>query len=161
MLAGIDLVVSNLDELDGRLLVVFDGRCGFCNRSVRWFLRRDRYDRLRFVPYESSEITDFRRRHGFAAGEGTSIDLNTDPSTILVVQQAGLPTENVLVRSDAVIRLLSQLPRPWPALAKLMRLMPRPLRDLAYRLVARSRFTFFKRLESCPIPTAAERARFL
>ena len=148
--------MNDLDELDGRLLVVFDGRCGFCNRSVRWFLRRDCLDRLRFVPYESPRIASLLRRNGWA-GEGTTID----PSTIIVVRDAGLPAESVLVRSDAVIALLNQLQSPWPALGNILRLIPRPLRDLGYRLVARSRFTFFRRLESCPIPTAAERARFL
>ena len=50
------MIVSGLVEIGGRLLVVFDGRCGFCNRAVRWFLRRDRRDRLRFVASESAEV---------------------------------------------------------------------------------------------------------
>jgi predicted DCC family thiol-disulfide oxidoreductase YuxK len=148
--------VSNLEELGGRLLVIFDGRCGFCNRSVRWFLRRDRHDRMRFVPFESPKIAALLRRHGFSHEEAT-----LDPSTILVVRDSALLTESVLVRSDAVIALLNELPPPWPAFAAFMRLIPRPLRDFGYRLVARSRITFFRRLESCPIPTAVERARYL
>jgi len=148
--------VRDFSELDGRLLVVFDGRCGFCNRSVRWLLRHDRRDRLRFVPYESPKIGDLLRRHGWGGA-----DVVVDPSTIVVVRDAGYPTERVLVRSDAVIALLRELPRPWPGVAAWMRLIPRQLRNLGYRLVARSRFTLWKRLETCPVPTAAERARFL
>jgi predicted DCC family thiol-disulfide oxidoreductase YuxK len=67
----------------------------------------------------------------------------------------------LLSRSDAVLALLSRLPSPWPTVAGALRLVPRPLRDLAYRLVARWRYRVWGRLETCPIPTAEERNRFL
>ena len=154
MRIGIDVI--DLTELEGRLLVVFDGRCGFCNRSVRWLLRRDRFDRLRFVPFKSPMIADLLRRNGIV-GENSALN----PSTILVVRDAGLPGQTDLVRSNAVIETLRELPPPWPALATLLRVIPRPLRDYGYMLIARWRFRLGNRLESCPLPTAAERARFL
>jgi predicted DCC family thiol-disulfide oxidoreductase YuxK len=60
-----------------------------------------------------------------------------------------------------VVALLLELPRPWPAVAILLRTVPRPLRDLGYRLIARWRYRIWERLESCPVPTPDERARFL
>jgi predicted DCC family thiol-disulfide oxidoreductase YuxK len=57
--------------------------------------------------------------------------------------------------------LLSELPRPWPAIAAALGWIPRLLRDLGYRLVARWRYRIWERLESCPVPTAEERERFL
>jgi predicted DCC family thiol-disulfide oxidoreductase YuxK len=57
--------------------------------------------------------------------------------------------------------MLAELPRPWPAVAVAIRLFPRPLRDLGYHLVARWRYRLWGRLETCPIPTVAERERFL
>jgi predicted DCC family thiol-disulfide oxidoreductase YuxK len=148
--------VSELDNLGDRLLFIFDGRCGLCNRSVRWFLTRDRLDRLRFVPSESPKVADVLARHGMdaAAAVGSS-------GSILVLRDAGKPTERLLSRSDAVLALLLQLRSPWPAVAGALRLIPRPLRDLAYRLVARWRYRVWGRLEACPIPTAEERNRFL
>jgi len=148
--------VSELDNLGDRLLVIFDGRCGLCNRAVRWFLARDRRDRLRFVPSESPKVAALLARHGLDAQAATD-----GPGSILVVRDAGRPTERLLNRSDAVLALLAQLPSPWPAVATLLRWVPRPLRDLAYRLVARWRYRIWGRLESCPIPTAKERSRFL
>lgn len=148
--------METFDDLGTRLLVVFDGRCGFCNRSVRWLLRRDRNDRLRFVAFESPRVTELLSRHGFADQITRS-----NPDSILVITNAGKPSERILTRSAAVLELLRALPKPWPSLAAIFRWIPRPLRDLGYRFVARARFFIAGRLASCPIPSSAERARFL
>ena len=138
------------------MLVVFDGRCGFCNRAVRWFLRRDRRDRLRFAASESAKVAELLARHGM----GTA-DSGSGPGTILVVEDADGLAEKLLLRSDAVVAMLSQLPRPWPAVGVGLKWIPRPLRDLGYRLIARWRYRIWGRLESCPLPAAEERERFL
>jgi len=150
------MIVSGLVEIGGRLLVVFDGRCGFCNRAVRWFLRRDRRDRLRFVASESAKVAELLARHGIGMA-----DSGTGPGTILTVEDADGPAEKLLVRSDAVVAMLSQLPRPWPAIAVMVGWATRPVCDLGYRLIARWRYRIWGRLESCPLPAAEERERFL
>jgi predicted DCC family thiol-disulfide oxidoreductase YuxK len=146
------------DRLDicGRLLVVFDGRCGFCNRAVRWFVRRDRRDRLRFVASESAKVAGLLGRHGV----GTA-DSGAGPGSILVVEDADGLAEKLLVGTDAVVAMLRELPRPWPAVAGGLRWVPRPVRELGYRIIARWRYRIWGRLESCPLPTAEERERFL
>ena len=146
--------MNSLEELGGRLLVIFDGRCGFCNRSVRWFLRRDRRDRLRFVASDSPKVAELLARHG-----GSDHVLSS--MTILVVRDAGRPSEQVLIRSDAAVALLAALPNPWPVIGKVFGWIPRPLRDLGYRIIARLRYRIWGRFETCPIPTAQERAHFL
>lgn len=143
-------------HLDGRLLVLFDGHCGLCNRSVRWFLVRDHRDRLRFAPSQSEPVADLFARHGLSA-----TDVPTGPASILVVRSAGSPSEEVLIRSRALLAILAELPRPWPAIAAVLRAIPRPFLDLAYRIVARWRYRIWGRLDTCPIPTPEERARFL
>ena len=148
--------MSDLDNIGDRLLVIFDGLCGFCNLSVRWFLRRDRQDRLRFVASDSPIIAGLLVRPGFDPDIATG-----NSGTILVAQALDTPGERLLVRSDAVLAILRQLPAPWPAFAACFQLIPRPLRDLGYRLVARWRYRIWGHLDSCPIPTAEERARFL
>ena len=141
--------------LGGRLLVLFDGHCGLCNRSVRWFLRRDRQDRLRFGPADSPKVAALLARHGFDWSDADG------PSSIVVVECVETPAERLLIRSDAVLKMLGELPQPWPFVARCLKLIPRPLRDLCYRLIARWRYRIWGRLESCPIPTALERGRFL
>ena len=153
--------MSDFENLGDRLLVIFDGHCGFCNRSVRWFLTRDRLDRLRFIPSESPKVAGIFDRHKITQSDQGLGSSALGPSTILVVRDPDRPTEQVLVRSDAAIAMLKELPRPWPAVADLFRIVPRPLRDLGYRLIARFRYRIWGRLETCPIPTAQERIRFL
>jgi predicted DCC family thiol-disulfide oxidoreductase YuxK len=143
-------------RIGGRLLVVFDGRCGFCNRAVRWFVRRDRRDRLRFVASESAKVAELLGRHGIEA-EGSG----TGPGTILAVEDADGPAEKLLVGSDAVVAMLRELPRPWPAVGVVLKWVPRPVRELGYRLIARWRYWIWGRLESCPLPADEERERFL
>ena len=148
--------MSEFDSIGDRLLVVFDGRCGLCNRSIRWFLVRDLGDRLRFAGYESPKVAALLVRHGFDASR-----VELDPSTMLVAVAVGSPAERLLPRSDGVLAILNELPSPWPSLAAALRWIPRPLRDLAYRLIARFRYRIWGRLDACPIPTAAEQTRFL
>ncbi|MFY9854564.1 MAG: DCC1-like thiol-disulfide oxidoreductase family protein [Terracidiphilus sp.] len=143
-------------ELGGRLVVVYDGHCGLCNRTMRWLLRRDQRDRLRFVASESDIAAALLARHGINCP-----DAESGPSAILVVLNFGEPVERVLARSDAIVALFGQFPQPWPAVAAILSWLPRPLRDLGYRLIARWRYRIWGRLEICPIPGANERTRFL
>ena len=148
--------MSDFNDIGGRVLVIFDGHCGLCNGSVRWFLVRDRKDRLRFVPSESPKVAEILRRHG--------VNMSTEPAgpdTILVVRDPGGSMERLLERSDGVMAMLEELPRPWPAVATVLRWIPRELRDFVYRLIARWRYRIWGRLESCPLLTAEERGRFL
>ena len=154
--AFISISVSEFKDIGGRLLVIFDGRCGLCNRSVAWFLTRDRNDRMRFVSSDAPAAGSLLGRHGLAsfAAQGNS-------ATILVVVSPGTPAERMLVRSAAVLELLARLPAPWPVLATVLGWIPYRLRDLGYRLVARFRYRLFGRLDECPIPTASAENRFL
>ena len=153
--------MSDFENLGDRLLVIFDGHCGFCNRSVRWFLTRDRNDRLRFIASESPKVAAILTRQGITQTDQGLTSSTLAPSTILVIRDPQGPAEQILVRSDAAIAMLDELPRPWPAIAAVLNWIPRFLRDLGYRLIARFRYRIWGRLETCPIPTARERIRFL
>lgn len=134
------------------MLVVFDGHCGLCNGTVRWFARRDRRDRLRFAASEAPVAAELLARSGLAGSE---------QDTIVVVRGAETTTPQAFTRSAAVVALLTELPRPWPFWAGILHALPRPLRDLGYRLLARVRYRIWGQLASCPIPTTEERRHFL
>jgi predicted DCC family thiol-disulfide oxidoreductase YuxK len=153
--------VSELPDIGDRLLVIFDGRCGLCNRSVRWFLARDHRDQLRFVPSESPKVAAFLKRQIPGATSSTKGPSSTDLESILVVRHVGRHNEELMFRSDAVLELLRRLPPPWPMVASIATWVPRPLRDLVYRLVARYRHRLFGRFDACPLPTAEERSHFV
>jgi predicted DCC family thiol-disulfide oxidoreductase YuxK len=122
-----------------------------CDASVRWLLARDRRGALAFAPLEGEVAAAVRARHP---------ELPPVDETVVLVESPETPAERVRVRSDAALAIVARLGGAWRATA-LLRLVPRPLRDLVYRFVARRRFAWFGRLEACRIPTPEERARFL
>jgi len=106
-------------------LVLFDGGCGLCHRSVAFLARRDRDgSRFRFAPL-GGETARERLADADRLPDGTVVLLAAD----------GRP----MFRSDAVLHALGRLGGPWRCLAAAGRALPRPLRDGAYRLVARVR----------------------
>jgi predicted DCC family thiol-disulfide oxidoreductase YuxK len=141
-------------DIGNRVLVVFDGHCGLCTGSVRWLMRRDLRDRLRFAALDSTKVAGVLERHSLSG-----LELAT--GTLVVVVDAGGAAERVLLRSDAVVALLYELQRPWAWVGAVLKWIPRPMRDLGYRLVARWRHRIWGRLESCPLPTAEDQGRFL
>jgi len=149
-------MMNNLAELGSRLLVIYDGQCGLCYRVVRWLLRSDRRDRLRFAAAESEKVAGLLARLGISLP-----DVKFGPATILVVRNFNHPAEQVLVRSEAILALLAELPHPWPTVETVLSWVPRPVRDLVYRLIARWRYRIWGQLECCPMPTAGDQARFL
>ena len=131
--------------------VLFDGECNLCDRSVQWLLRHDRKAALRFGALEGGAGGEVRARHP---------RLPSADETIVLVESPGTPEERVRVRSDAALAILARLGGGW-RLATLLRIVPRPLRDLVYGAVAKRRRRWFGRLPACRIPTPEERSRFL
>jgi predicted DCC family thiol-disulfide oxidoreductase YuxK len=136
---------------DRRILVLYDGVCGLCNRLNRFLLARDRHGWFDFAPLQSDTGRAWLARTGLAGAA---------PDTLVVVADYRSPSPRPLTRSDAVLVLLPSLGGHWRA-AALLRAIPRPIRDAAYALVARHRYAIFGRFESCPLPPAGSRARFI
>jgi predicted DCC family thiol-disulfide oxidoreductase YuxK len=136
--------------------VLYDGVCGFCNRMVRRTLRRDRDALFRFAPLQGTLARTILARHGVALPPAAS----SDPGTIYLVLDYGAAGERLLARSDAVAFIVRYLPG-FSLPAVFFRLLPRFLRDALYNFVARHRYRFFGRYDTCPLPRPEERARFL
>jgi predicted DCC family thiol-disulfide oxidoreductase YuxK len=132
-------------------IVLYDGVCGFCNRGVRFLLKRDRQDHLRFASLQSDFAGALLTRHGVDA---TRLD------TIYVVADYGHPGENLLARADAVVFLGRGIGGVWNVV-RLLNILPKWARDRAYNLVARHRYRFFGKHESCPPPDERDKHKFL
>ncbi len=131
-------------------IVLYDGVCGLCNRLNQFLLKRDHHDRFRFASLQSEFAKDLLERHGLDA---------TDLDTVWVVVDYGTPNERVLARSDAVLHALKQLGPPW-ALTSVAKILPRPVRDTAYKLVARNRYRIFGKYEVCMMPEERFKHKF-
>jgi predicted DCC family thiol-disulfide oxidoreductase YuxK len=129
-------------------LVLYDGHCALCDRTVRWLLRLDRQGHLRFAPLQGSTAAAVRQRRPGLAAIDSIVYLRRDETE-----------ERLSVESDAVLDILADL-GVFRLAARMARLVPRRLRDLAYRAVARRRYRWFGRYETCRIPPAGD-PRFL
>ena len=133
-------------------ILLYDGVCGLCNRFVQFTLRHDRPASFRFAALQSQLAAGILARHGANP---------SDLDTVYVVINHDQPDECLLARSDAVLFGLQQFSGIWRAAGLLLRLIPRVLRDWAYRLVARHRYRIFGRYDSCPLPNQDTRDRFV
>lgn len=131
---------------DDRAVVLFDGVCNLCNGSVQFILKRDPHGRFRFASLQSDAGRGLLHAHGLPADALESVVLVEDG--------------RAWTRSDAALRIARGLSGGWRA-AGVLRVVPRPLRDAVYGLVARNRYRWFGKRESCMIPTPEWRARFL
>lgn len=132
-------------------VLLYDGTCGFCAESVQLVLRHDRRRTLRFASLQGAFGADVRARHPALAG--------ADSVAWLEPASPGR-AERVLLRSDAALRVAGYL-GGWFHLARLAAILPRPLRDAGYDLVARHRHRLSGDGPSCLLPAPDARARFL
>jgi predicted DCC family thiol-disulfide oxidoreductase YuxK len=127
-------------------LVLYDGVCGLCARSVRWILRHERDHELQFAPLQGSTAAALRAKHPVI------------PQTLeSVVYVAG---DRAYVRSKAFLHLSRHLRAPWRWLYA-FRWMPSVILDLPYRLVAATRYRIFGKSDACELPSPEQRVRFL
>ncbi len=133
-------------------VVFFDGVCGLCNRFVDFVLSRDRRGAIRFAPLQGEtarQVLSSEFRVPSAKTQSFKTIVWIDPS------------HREFVRSAAAVRVLWRLGGNWWLIGWLLWLIPRPLRDVGYRLVAANRYRLFGKKETCRLPSPAERERFL
>jgi predicted DCC family thiol-disulfide oxidoreductase YuxK len=133
-------------------VVYFDGVCGLCNRFVDFVLSRDRRGAIRFAPLQGETAARVVSGEWQVASDGQE-----SVSTVVWQDSSG----REFVRSAAAVRVLWQLGRVWWLIGWLLWLIPLPLRDLGYRVIAANRYRLFGKKETCRMPTPAERVRFL
>lgn len=139
-----DLAADRNDDAVQTILF-FDGVCGLCNRAVDFVLARDKDGTIKFAPLQGDTARQLLTPADLA-------DLNT------MVLWVGGKTYR---KSAAAARILWRLHWGWRMTGTLLWLIPLPLRNLGYTLVARNRYRFFGKKETCRMPSAAERLRFL
>ena len=127
-------------------IILFDGVCNLCNGSVNFILARDPREVFLFSPVQSAFAKELLARHGLAGIGNDSFVL--------------LKNEKYYLRSDAALQISREMRGVWPLLYGL-RIVPKPLRDAAYNLVARNRYKLFGRKECCMVPTPALKRRFI
>jgi predicted DCC family thiol-disulfide oxidoreductase YuxK len=133
----------------GAPVLLYDGVCGFCNKTVQMILDHDRRGTLRFAALQSDYGRGVVERHPELRG--------VDSVVFVEKSDAG---EHVHTRSDAALRVAAYLGGFWRVFLCAY-VVPRPARDYLYDLFARNRYRFFGKYDQCMLPPAEARARFL
>ncbi|SIO04589.1 Predicted thiol-disulfide oxidoreductase YuxK, DCC family [Bradyrhizobium erythrophlei] len=126
-------------------VILYDGVCVFCSRWIRYIATHDVSRRFRFTAIQSD--------YGTRLAQAFNIDPN-DPDTNAVIH-GGVAH----FKSDGALTTLSLLPG-WRWVRALL-LIPKPIRDAVYNLVARNRYRIFGKYDECFVPDAAMRARVM
>ena len=127
-------------------VILFDGVCNLCNASVDFVMARDRRERFRFGSLQSEFGRETMAGHG------------QDPEALNSF--ALLEDGTLYTRSTAALRVARRLGGAWPLLYVFI-LVPRFLRDAVYGWIARNRYRWFGKSDTCRLPTAEEKARFV
>jgi predicted DCC family thiol-disulfide oxidoreductase YuxK len=135
-----------IDAAEVEPIVLYDGVCGLCARSVRWILRKERDHALRFAPLQGPTAAALRTRYP---------EIPTTLESVVYISDG-----KAHVRSKAFLHLASHLRAPWRWMHAL-RWMPGFLLDLGYRPIARLRYRIWGKTDSCELPSPENRPRFL
>ena len=137
---------TNSKKLEHDKIIFFDGVCGLCDQFVTILIDIDRKKILRFSPqqgkyFQTTEIT---------------VLINPQMGDSIFYYRGG----RIFSKSTAVLNALSDLGGVWK-ICGIFKLIPKPMRDAVYDLVAKNRYQIFGKKESCRLPTAEEKSRFI
>jgi len=128
-------------------ILFYDGHCALCHGAVKFVLKRDRAGSFHFAPLQGET---FQSR--VPPEKRASL-----PDSVAVLTASG----ELLIRSSAFLYIFRKIGRGWRILAGVLGIVPRPVRDVVYDLIARIRYKVFgTRDELCPIVPPDLRSRF-
>ncbi|ANI89205.1 thiol-disulfide oxidoreductase [Arachidicoccus ginsenosidimutans] len=128
-------------------IVLFDGVCNLCNGAVQFIIRHDKRNVYKFASLQSGFAKEFLTKHDIKIAE--------PPQSILLIRD-----DKIYKESSAALHIAQKLNGAWRLLSAFL-IVPKFIRDSVYRFIARNRYKWFGKRESCMIPTKELRERFL
>ncbi len=127
-------------------IILFDGVCNLCNSSVIFAIKRDKNDVFRFAALQSEIGEQLTSKY--------NIDTSKTDSIILI------DGEKYYEKSSAALHIAKYLSGGWPLLYSFI-ILPKFIRDSVYNFIAKNRYKWYGKKESCMIPTPELQAKFL
>lgn len=126
-------------------IILFDGDCNFCDKSVQFIIKRDHVGKYKFASLQSEIGRELVKQH--------NIPENID-SFILIAHQRWY------AKSSAALRVCKNLTGLWKIFYGLL-IVPKPIRDFVYHIIANNRYKWFGTKDHCTLPSPDIRKRFL
>ena len=136
----------NQNNVTDQSIILFDGVCNLCNGFVNFLIPRDKENRFQFGSLQSDKVKELLKQYHYSAD---------DISTVLLLENRQLYSQ-----STAVLRNARKMNGAWPLRYGFM-IIPRPIRDFLYNLIARNRYSLFGKKDSCMMPTPEWSAKFI
>lgn len=128
-------------------LILFDGVCNLCNRSVQLVIKNDKKNIFLFAPLQGQTAKHIISKY--------NIDTSKVDSILLYIPEKGL-----FLKSTAALKIASRLGFAWN-LFSLFLIIPAFIRNWIYDLIAKNRYTWFGKKEACMVPTEELKSKFL
>lgn len=126
-------------------IILFDGDCNFCDQSVQFIMKHDPKAMFRFASLQSDIGKGYLRRY----------NAPNDIDSVVLIED-----NHCYFKSDAGLRICRNLTGLWK-LCYFLLVVPRPVRDFCYDIIAKNRYKWFGKRENCMLPSAEDRKRFL
>ena len=137
-----------LNELPkNKKIILFDGVCNLCNSSINYVIDHDKKDVFRFASLQSELGKTIQDYLGIK---------NTNLDTIILY----IPNEAYYIKSTAALKIMITFSGIWK-LMQLFTIIPAPIRDFVYNYIAKNRYKWYGKQESCRIPTIELKSKFL
>ncbi|MCY4779823.1 DCC1-like thiol-disulfide oxidoreductase family protein [Sphingobacterium sp. UT-1RO-CII-1] len=136
-------IKSLLNSSDIELIVLFDGVCNLCNSTVDFIIKNDKNKNLRYASLQSE------------LGSRVLAYFKTRPDSIILVSPNYLYT-----KADAALLIAKELKKPY-SLLYYLRVVPLKIRNLIYDVIAKNRYKWFGKKNSCRLPNKEEQKLFI
>ena len=127
-------------------ILMFDGLCNLCNSSVQFVIKRDLKKKIVFSSLQSEIAQDFL---------STQNDSLKNCDSVILIDK-----NNIYTKSSAAIKVSQSLKGLW-FMMSIFIILPKPIRDYVYDVIASRRYRWFGKRTNCYIPTKEEQELFL
>ncbi|MFA5834986.1 MAG: DCC1-like thiol-disulfide oxidoreductase family protein [Bacteroidota bacterium] len=131
-------------------ILLYDGVCGFCNSTIQLIIKHDKKKTMRFAAIQSAFAQQVFERH----------PILKEIDSLILIDQTDSLNEQIHIRSTGALFVAEYLGSGWN-MFRIAWIIPPPLRDYAYDLFAKYRYSLFGKYDSCLLPPAEVRSRFI
>jgi predicted DCC family thiol-disulfide oxidoreductase YuxK len=128
------------------MIIYFDGVCNLCNGFIDFLIKRDKRRVFKYTSLQGKKGQDLLLKH----------KLPTENLSSVILEKDGV----VYIKAKAAIKILSALPGAW-FLFSIFKIVPLFISNYVYDVIAKNRYNWFGKKESCRLPTAEEREFFI